>query len=191
MTMIPESGRTKRRRSPRHLRVVLVSLVGAAVGANCTAPHRSYQPTQDPATLDNVSFLHYLATVPVVTVDEGVRAVLLLADDPAARSTFDERIAALGHREAVKQAWHLQPDQILDKGTLAYMLRTVCRLRRSVNERLAASTGWGDRRYALQTCIHAKLLPYGLAHEPVTGGELLSALTAAERYLGPDDVYKP
>jgi hypothetical protein len=153
-------------------------------------PLRTFEPAQDPGALDDVSFLHYLATVPVVTVDEGMRAVLLLEGEGARWPTFNERSKELHRIGAVKAAWHLQQEQILNKGTLAYMLRTICKLRRSFNERLAAATGIGDRRYALATCIHAGLLPYGLAHEPVTGGELLSALTAAERQLGPtvDDI---
>ena len=165
--------------------------------ASCTLPQRSFQPAQDPAALDDVSFLHYLATVPVVTVDEGMRAVLLLVRDsnlaPATSQwpTFDRRREALRRLGAVKAAWRLKPGRILDKGTLAYMLRTVCNVPRSLNEVLASVTGLGERRYALKTCIREGLLSQSLSHEPVIGGEILSALTNAERYLASKSADNP
>ena len=160
-----------------------LSLGAVAFLAGCAAPQRTFRPAQDPATLDDVPFLHYLATVPVVTVDEGMRAVLLLTDTTIKRATFDQRFKVLRRFGAVKTAWHLRSGQVLNKGTLAHMLRTLCDLPYSVNERLALATGLGDRRYALKTCVYGGLLPYGLPHDPVAGGEMLSALTEAERYL--------
>lgn len=159
----------------------IVCTIAAAAG--CSAPRRTFQPEHDPVTLDDVSFLHYLATVPVVTVDEGLRAVLLLTDEKTSPTTFEQRYDLLLRRGAVKPAWRLRPDQVLDKGSLAYMLRIICELPRGLNEFFASVTGLGDRRYALNTCIREELMPYAVPHEAVTGGELLSALTAVERYL--------
>lgn len=144
---------------------------------------RAFQPAQDPDTLSDVAFLHYLATVPVATVDEGMRAVLILAKDEQSSGTFEERFEALRQCGAVKPSWGLASRQLLDKGTLAHMLRGVCRLSLSLGEVLAFWTGLGDRRAALKTCIDAGLLPYGVWHEPVKGGELMSAITEAERHL--------
>ncbi|UCC32570.1 MAG: hypothetical protein JSU86_09855 [Phycisphaerales bacterium] len=170
-------------RRVRQIVVAVLGLVTMLQGGSCAMPQRTYQPAQDPATLDDVSFLHYLATVPVVTVDEGMRAVLLLAGDGARWSTFDQRYEELRGRGAVKEAWRLEPGRILDKGALAHMLQVICDLPRSLDDVLASKTGVGDRRYALKTCIHEGVMPYGVAHERVTGGELLSALTNAEGYL--------
>jgi len=167
----------------RQIAIAVLGLATTLQVGSCTRPQRTYQPAQDPATLDDLSFLHYLATVPVVTVDEGMRAVLLLTGDSARWSTFEQRYEELRRRGAVKEAWRLEPGQILDKGTLAYMLQCICDVPRSLDDMLASKTSVGDRRYALKTCIHEGVMPYGLAHEPVTGGGLLSALTIAERYL--------
>ncbi|MFQ5413391.1 MAG: hypothetical protein ACE5E6_02935, partial [Phycisphaerae bacterium] len=117
------------------------------------------------------------------TVDEGFRAVLLVAGGADAASTFDARRAALVRRAAVDDTWPLVEDQLLDNGTLAYMLSRICDLPRGVNERLARMTGWGRRRYALRTCVHEGLMTYGPAHAFVTGGALLAAVTAADEYL--------
>lgn len=164
--------------------VALGLLLGAiACAAGCSMPRRTFQPEQDPATLDDISFLHYLATVPVVTVDEGLQAVFLLTGEREKWPTFERRYEELRRRGAIKPAWHLEPDRILNKGTLAYMLRTVCDLPHSVNEVVASRSRLGDRRYALKTCVDEGILSYGLPHEPVTGAALHSALIDSERYM--------
>ena len=146
----------------------------------CVTPRRTFQPEFDPAQLDDVAFVHYLATVPTVTVAEGMRAVVLLlpvderGDAPRPREL-------LTNRGAFKEGWRLDSDATLDKGTLAFMLRTVCSLPRSLSE--TVWSGFGDRRFALHTCVDAGLLPHGAPHDPVRGGELLSALTKAEEIL--------
>lgn len=171
--------------------VALWGVVSVALATGCTQPRRSFQPTVDPDALDDISFVHYLATVPVVTVDEGLRAVLQLTDANARSMTYSERSVTLQRRGAIKASWYLQADRILDKGTLGYMLRNICSLPRGFAEALADKTGLGDRRYALKTCIDAGVLPYGVPHAPVTGGELLSALTVAEGKMAPTELQKP
>jgi len=162
-----------------------VSVVtGLGVLASCSAPRRTFEPAQDPSTLDDTAFVHYLASVPMVTVGEGSRAVLLLIGPTTQWPTPQQQTGELQDRGAIRATRRLEPDATLDKGTLAYMLRTVCHVPRSLNEVLVAPTGLGDRRYALRTCIDEGLLPYGLPNDPVTGGELLSALTRAERRMG-------
>ena len=170
--------------SPRRSqRTLLLAVLVALVAPACSMPRRSWQPPVNPNSLDDTSFLHYLATAPVVTVDEGMRAVLAITGPTTPGLTFEERSAALSRLGAVKAAWQLEADQILDKGTLAHMLRVICALPKGLSERLSAVTKLGDRRHALRTCVHEGLLPAGLASEPVTGGELLTAITTAEKRL--------
>ena len=149
---------------------------------NCIAPRRVITPRVDPSTLDDTAFLHYLATVPTVSVAEGVRAVGLLARPTQRFATFEDQRKHLESLGAVKSSWRLRPHDTLDKGTLAYMLTAICNTPRSIGETTSAVIGFGDRRYALKTCIDEGLLPYGVAHDAVTGGELLSAVIKAERY---------
>lgn len=177
------SHRHTRRCPPRYFGVATSALlVALACASGCVSLRRTFTPAVDPATLDDVTFLHYLATVPVATVDEGRRAVLMLRDNdgPQTPESRRDRLIDLG---AIKETWSLAPDQILDKGTLAYMLRTLCDMPRGLNETLAIRTGLGDRRYAVRTCAHEGVLSYGLPHEPVTGGELVAAIAKADEYL--------
>lgn len=165
-----------------------VMLVGAFVLSGCAMPRRQFVPPVDPSALDDLAFTHYLATVPAVTVSEGTRACLLLVGSTDSWQSADDRLSELMRRGAVQKAWRLESDRLLDRGTLAYMLRVLCGLRRGVNERLAEFTGLGDRRYALRSCVDAGLLDYGVPHEPVSGAELLSAITRAETLVAPSVV---
>ncbi len=148
---------------------------------SCSRPQRQFQPSPDPHSLDDATFLHYLQTLPVVTVDEGMRAVLLLQGTTGQWPTYEARAGELLHRKAVRPEWKLQADELIDKGTLAHMVLALTNLPRSANNRLASWTRLGDRRYALKTCVHEGLMPYAVDHERVTGGELLALLAAAER----------
>ncbi len=178
-----------RRRGRRSVARVLLCLtlgsfitIGLLAGG-CALPKRTYQPSVDPARLDDVRFLHYLATVPAVTVDEGMRGVLMLGDTNVSSMTFPERSAALQRQGAIRAAWGLERDRILDQGTLAHMLCAMCALPLSINQKLATRIQMGERRYALKVCIDGGLMPYGLPHAPVSGGALLSSLTAAGRRI--------
>lgn len=150
----------------------------------CALPSRTIQPVRRAADLDDVRFTHYLAAVHTITVDEGMRAVLMLIGDTKQWPAHEDRLRALESRGAFKSSWGLQPDQILDHGTLAYMLRNVCDMEPGLNESVATYTGLGDRRYALKTCIYEGILPYTQSQKPVTGGEMHSALTRAEKRMG-------
>ena len=169
-------------------RATLYLLLGCFISTGllaggCALPKRTHQPAVDPARLDDVRFLHYLATVPAVTVDEGMRGVLMLGDTDVSAMTFSERSAALQRQGAIRSAWGLAGDRLLDQGTLAHMLCAVCALPPSINQKLARRVQMGERRYALKACNDAGLMPYGLPHAPVSGGTLLSALTAAGRRI--------
>jgi len=130
--------------------------------------------------MNDVTFIHYLATVPAVTVAEGARATLLLVGETKRWPTFEEQWAELRNRGAVRDAWKLSPDDTLDKGTLAYMLMHIAKLSRGVTNLMADATSLGDRRYALKACIDAEVLPNSATNQPVTGGELVTAIRRLE-----------
>lgn len=162
--------------------LLLLSLVLAAAG--CARPVRHFQPAVAHQALGDTAFLHYLATVPVATVDEGCRAVLLLTERDPLPDTFEARRAVLVEMGALREDWPLSADQQLDRGTLAHMLRTVCDLPRGLNETIFSPVGIAPRRFALRACVHAELLPPGPEHAPVSGGALLAAFSAAEKKTG-------
>jgi hypothetical protein len=246
-----ERAARSRRPLPRRFGALAVFSLAWLMLVGCAPMHRQFEPPQDPNLLPDTLFLHYLTTVPVATVDEGYRAVLLVmeaetakaaeaddetdggaaptpaAGDPAPSESSDakappttaERLAQelMAHSEAadlgndsfadssitpaaaafaarqvtllsrrvIRPEWALDADQVLDFGTLAYMLRRVGGLRPGVNELLAEPTGIGSRRYALRTCVAEGLLPYAQPYQPVSGGALLAAITRTMDRLSP------
>lgn len=165
-----------------HVRLATVGVLSTLVASitGCAAPRRTFTPSTDTAAMTDVAFTHYLPTAPVVTVDEGLRAVLMLDGDTHRWPTPRERRLEALRRGWIDADWPTGLDHVLDKGTLAHVLMVRCDLPRSINDRFAEAVGVGRRRYALKTCVDAGLLPYATARQPVTGGELHGALVRAE-----------
>ena len=158
-------------------------MVLAAQLGGCANAKRTYQPPQDHNTLGEIEFVHYLADLPTVSVDEACHAMLILADDQGAHDDFAQRRAALLERGVIREAWHLEGDDLLDQGTLAYMIVKSCGLRGGVNDATFGALGLGDRRYALRTAQWHDMMPYDVPYHAVSGGELLSAISAAAEHL--------
>ena len=167
--------------NPKWIRTILLVLAaGHFAYLGCSAPRRTWVPPQSAEQFDDTSFLHYLALAPVATVDEGARAVLMLIGPTDPGATFEQRWGELERLGAARSSWGCASGDTLEKGTLAYLLARICELPLGPVDWASASAGLGDRRYALRSCAYHGLLTYGLPQDPVTGGELLSALTAAE-----------
>lgn len=178
------------RRAPR-LFSAAATLLALAMLSGCAAKDRTFRPTVEVDRLSDIEFTHYLATVPVASVDEGLRATLLLTGDSTRWPTYHDRRGELVRRGALRDRWRLRKDAVLDIGTLAYLLRDTCSVPRGVNDVLFGSWGAGDRRYALRACTNAGVLPYGRPSDAVTGGQLLAAITAADRYLNRNEPESP
>lgn len=151
-----------------------------AVCCGCAQRVRTWMPPQSPDAMDNVAFLHYLATAPLANVDEAVRAVLIMQELDAPPLGAQERMAAAERKGLIRAGWKLRGEHVLTRGVLAYMLRRACELPTGANETLSA--GIGDRRYAIRACADARLLAQGAADESITGGELLGAIRAADAW---------
>lgn len=157
-----------------------LALVCATPFGGCSLPRRNFEPPVEPNSLNDAQFLHYLATVPLVSVDEGARAVLMLVGDSTRWPAFEDRLAELDRRGGIRPAWKLEPEDMLDMGTLAMMLRSVVTMPGGANNALSSATGIGERRYALKSCMDAGVLPNSRPRGPVRGGELVAALAKVE-----------
>lgn len=166
--------------------LVIVAVALVSVGG-CAAPKRTYQPAQDHNTLSKIAFVHHLGTLPTVSMDEAYHAMLLLAREADSPTSFEERQAFLVRRGVVRAAWGLEADDVLDKGTLAYMIVKICGVPGGLNDAMFGSWGLGDRRYALRNAVWHDLIPYGMPYHVVTGGEMLTAITKAAEYMDRQD----
>lgn len=163
--------------------LMLSIFAGSFITSACSTPMRKARPDVSPDTLSDAAFIHYLAATPVVTVDEGARAVLLAISDDGASSGDAARREALRQRGMIREAWELVADSVLDRGTFAFLLCRGLGVARSFNEWVAQRTGFGERRAAQATAVYEGLVPYGPAHEPISGGEVADALVRAEHWL--------
>lgn len=143
----------------------------------------TYEPAQEHGKLGEVEFIHYVASQPVLTFDEGCRAVLIVADGKETYDDFDSRFAELESRGYVRAYWGLKPDSMLDRSTLAYMIFQMCDLPHGVGTFLTQYVHPSDRRYALREVVHHRIMNYGATYEVLTGDEVLGALAGAEDYL--------
>lgn len=163
-------------------RFAMLTLGSLAMCGGC-GPPIEYDPTQDHSNLEATEFIHYLSAEPMVTFDEACRAVLLLVDGEDTAATFEARYEELLSRGVVRAQWNLQAKSAVDRGTLAYMIFKGCKMRGGLNVRLFASSGLGDRRYALREVIRQEVMPQGVPYQVLSGGQVLSAISNADDYL--------
>lgn len=167
---------------------------GVAIGmllslAGCLGP-RQYHPDTDPAKLSDDAFMSYLATVPVVTVDEAFRAMLILADGKDSCKAFEERRAALVSRGIAREAWNLEPDNVIDRGSVAAMTCKILQMRGGVNRAVFGGMGLGDRRYANRELIYRNLLADGPDYAGMQGPVLVAMFARCDEYMEQHKLYE-
>jgi len=167
---------------------LLIGLV-AAWGAGCAGPVKSPPQGVDPDKLDDATFLAYLADEPLVSTAEACRAVLILADGKDTCASFEERRNKLIERGIYRPEWRLEPDQCVDKGTVAYMVAKVCGFVGGLNRILFGSWGLGDRRYAYRELVDRGLVQGGVDYQLITGGELAALLAKADAVMAERGLY--
>jgi hypothetical protein len=167
----------------------LLALIWVIGQFGCAAP-RAVQPETDPATLSDEGFEAYLAEVPHVTVDEAYRAMLILADGEDGRESFEQREAELQRRGIARAQWNLQRDDIIDTGSVAYMVCRICEIRGGVSSRLFGSWGFGDRRYAVRELVYREMVEEGVDYQFMTGSGLYTLLHKADDLMAEKGLYE-
>lgn len=161
-----------------------------AVVLACGCAHPRKTPVAvDAATLDDMGFQAYLADAPVVTVDEACRAILILADGHDKTRSWEARQALLVQRGLIRQTWALQPENIADRGTIAYMICRICRIKGGVNHLLLGTVGLGDRRYAYRELVYRGMMDSGTEWGFLTGGQMVALLSKADQYMETQGLY--
>ena len=167
----------------------LLVLAWGLLPIGCMGP-RTTQPEVDPAGLTDEAFQSYLAEAPYVTVDEGYRAMLILADGHDGGKTFEERRQKLEDRGIARAAWQLKPDHVLDAGSISYMVMKICQVRGGVNCNLMGSWGLGDRRYAMRELVYRGMLDDSVDYQAMTGGKLIALMAKADELMEKKGLYE-
>lgn len=179
-------------RNRPNIKAVFSTLLACSVvlvGAGCAGP-RMDTPEVNPSELSDVGFQAYLAGVSLVTVDEAYRAMLILADGEDLSSTFDARRQALESRGIANSIWDLQPENVIDSGSVACMVCRICRIDGGVNMRLFGKAGLGDRRYALRELIYREMIEDTVDYQYMTGPLLFALMRKADAHMEEKGLYE-
>jgi len=168
--------------------LVFLAIVICITSAGCAGPRKT-APTVDASTLSDEGFQAYLATVDVVTVDEAYRAILILADGQDTSKTFDERKEKLESRGIARTAWSLKPQNVVDTGSIAYMICKICKFAGGIDMNVFGTLGIGDRRYALRELIYREMVMDTVAYQYVTGASLVAVMGKADSIMAKKGLY--
>lgn len=168
---------------------VLLPLAWVLLPVGCVGP-RAFQPEVDPNTLSDDGFQAYLSEAPLVTVEEAYRAMLILADGEDTSETFEERRTKLEARRFAKAAWRLEPGNVIDAGSVAYMVCRICQVRGGVNYNLFARIGLGDRRYAMRELVYLDMLEDSIDYQYMTGPALVALMANADELMEKKGLYE-
>jgi len=175
---------------PRRATATLLALAVACCFVGACAGPRPTQPPVDPGTLSDDAFQAYLAEVDVVTVDEAYRAMLVLADGEDTCKTFEERKQKLESRGIARAQWNLQPDVVVDAGSVAYMICRICKIQGGVCFNLFGRPGLGDRRYALRELIYREMLDDTVDYQYMSGAVMVGLMAKADALMEERGLYE-
>lgn len=163
---------------PLHRCGSLLILAGCAWVAGCRAPlaHSESQPAV-PAE-SNAELIEHIADQPFVTAEAAYRAVYILWKDQVFSGGFASLRDELVNGRIVNDAWDHQPNSMLDRATVAYMVCRASGIEGGVNWWL---TGLG--RYAWRELQFRRIAHGGGEMALMNGGEFLGVLARAEEYI--------
>ncbi len=168
--------------------IIIPALMCAVLAAGCVGPRHS-APSVDPSTLADEGFQAYLAEAELVTVEEAYRAMLILADGEDSSTSFEQRRQQLESRGILRPEWNLQPQNVIDVGSVAYMICRVCQIRGGVNFRLFGSWGLGDRRYALRELLYREMIDGTVDYQHMTGAAMITVMAKADELMEKKGLY--
>ena len=169
--------------------MVVLALLVCVAPLGC-ARTRQFTPDVDYNEVDSAIYVHHLVNLPLVTFAEACRAVLILSDGQDPGEDFEQRVSILEERGVVRPEWGLQPGQVLDKGTFAYMIYKACRMPGNFNCVTLGRIGIGDRRYVLRELVSRGIFEKGIEYQIMTGGEVVAVLGRADAFMAKTRQYE-
>ncbi|GAX62662.1 Coenzyme f420-dependent n5,n10-methylene tetrahydromethanopterin reductase and related flavin-dependent oxidoreductase [Candidatus Scalindua japonica] len=140
----------------------------------------------------------------IVTYEDGCRAISCFAEVSAATMTFNEMVAELEEKGIVEKSWKYKAETPLTRGTMAFMISKLLKIKGGLTMRAIALTRRFTRfiskgfkkkngpllpdigmskRYAYRETQHMGLLPSGNNKTYITGTDMLAGLYRLEQYI--------
>lgn len=157
--------------------------------AGCAGPEPA-PPAIDHNTLSDFAFESYLNDSILVTNDEALRAMLILADGEDTAESFEQRHAKLVERGIINPAWELLPNHYSNYGTVAYMTCRICQISGGINMHVFGAAGLGDRRYALRELIYREMCDEAVSYQHITGPALFALVRKAGELMQEKGLYE-
>ena len=132
----------------------------------------------------------HLQREPAVTVAEAYRGMVMLADGEDKFTNFEQRETSLRDRHILRCEWKLQREQAIDRGSVAYMVLRILKVRGGVNMQTFGRLGVGDRRYAVRELVYMGMLESTPDYRYMTGGEFVDLLAKADDYMAKHGMYE-
>jgi len=125
-----------------------------------------------------MDFYHGLSSRPITTNDEAFHGLLLLFTGTSA-PTYDARVEKMKQLKLLDARFSAQPDQAVDRGTVAVALCRGLKVRGGLVMSLTGATP----RYAVRELRTIGILPATSSpNQTLSGAEFVSVLAAAEDY---------
>lgn len=177
-------------RCPQFLIYGTLLSLATLIGCAAPRPPETALSGVNPDDLSDSAFQVYVNRVPLVTVAEAYRSMLILADGKDGRDSFEERRAELENRGIVRPAWGLQPENVIDTASVSYMVCKVCEMPGGINQVLFGSWGLGDRRSAMRELMFRGMIEDSIEYEYVTGSALFALMRNADAHMKKKGLYQ-
>jgi hypothetical protein len=172
----------------RTLTLTLGLLLSAGL-PGCSQIHRPEQAQQG-EQVNTDAFLHqHLQREPMVTVAEAYRAMILLADGDDSFPSFAAREESLLQRKIVRPEWKLDREMVIDRGSVAYMVLQILKIRGGVNFNVMGRLGIADRRYAVRELTYMEMMGSTPPYRYISGAELVDLVGKADTYMAEHGLY--
>ncbi len=149
--------------------------LGLLAGCQTTAPNYDAQLVPREGSAELVA---YLADQPYLTAEPAYRATYALATGSSFGGDFAALKEEMRERELISPLWQHEPNHLLTRGDVGYLVCRACDIRTGLNWNL---TKLG--RYAWRELIYHDVAERGSAHSLISGGEFVGVLSRAEDYM--------
>lgn len=142
---------------------------------------------------DEIEFFDRLTRQPKCTVADAIRAVCILAEGKDIGRSFSERYNYLKNKGIVKDKWQLRPDDMIDRGSLAYMLCKIAGIKGGIDMFIFGKIlQIGERRYAYRELVYRRLMDNKkVDYSYVSGPELTTIIGKVDRFMEESGKYHP
>lgn len=138
------------------------------------------------------TFLHeHLQQQSFATVGEAYRAMVMLAEGEDKFDSFAAREEYLVAKDVAREEWKLERENAIDRGSVAYMVLQILKVRGGVNMNVYGRLlGVADRRYAVRELVYMGIMQDGPPYRFMSGSELVDVIGNADAYMAKEGLYE-